>query len=169
MHNSFYFNWNLAWFLNNLLFVFVFVLMGWSLLPNSLRPFQIYCAPPNLGITRTWIRRLNFVQRPIFSGLRIFNEPEISDSGPPQVKVPPVGLLLRIFTSWKNPSTSARFEPANLGSRGEHVTPRPPRPILNNLNSITYSILSFLVHLWERSWIVFQILSVTADCLSEYV
>ena len=33
--------------------VFLFVLMGWSLLPNALRPFQIYCAPPNLGITRT--------------------------------------------------------------------------------------------------------------------
>ena len=28
------------------------VLKGWSLLPNALRPFQIYCAPPNLGIRR---------------------------------------------------------------------------------------------------------------------
>ena len=45
--------------------------------------FKIYCAPPNLGITRTWICGLNFAQRPIFSGLRFFNEPEISDSGPP--------------------------------------------------------------------------------------
>ena len=58
------------------------VLMGWSLLPNALRLFQINCAPPNLGITRTWIYRLNFAQRPIFSGLRFFKEPEISDSGP---------------------------------------------------------------------------------------
>ena len=32
--------------------VFVFVLMGWSLLPNALRPFQIYCAPPNSGFLR---------------------------------------------------------------------------------------------------------------------
>ena len=46
----------------------------------------------------------------------------------PQLKVPPGGLVLRIFTSWKNPSTSAGFEPANIGSRGEYVTPRPPRP-----------------------------------------
>ena len=61
---------------------FVFVLMGWSLLPNALRHFQIYCASPNLGITRTWIFRLNFAKRPIFSGLRFFNEPDISDSGP---------------------------------------------------------------------------------------
>ena len=43
--------------------------------------FKIYCASPNLGITRTWKCRLNFAQRPIFSGFRFFNEPEISDSG----------------------------------------------------------------------------------------
>ena len=76
------------------------VLMGRSLLPNPLRPFQIYCAPPNLGITRTRICRLNFAQRPIFLGLRFLNEPEISDSDP-QLKVPPGGLVLRIYTSWK--------------------------------------------------------------------
>ena len=28
----------------------------------------------------------------------------------------------------KNPSTSAEFEPANLGSQGEHVILRPQRP-----------------------------------------
>ena len=34
-----------------LVFMFVvFVLMGWPLLPNALRHFQIYCAPLNLGI-----------------------------------------------------------------------------------------------------------------------
>ena len=49
--------------------------------------FKIYCAPPNLGITR----RLNLAQRPIFSGLRFFNELKIADS--------PGGLVLRIFTS----------------------------------------------------------------------
>ena len=45
--------------------------------------FEICCAPPNLGITRTWKYRLNFAQRPIFSGMSVFNEPEISDLGPP--------------------------------------------------------------------------------------
>ena len=35
------------------IFYFVFVLMGGSLLPNALRPFRIYCAPTNLGITRS--------------------------------------------------------------------------------------------------------------------
>ena len=28
--------------------------------------FKICCAPPNLGITRKWICRLNFAERPIF-------------------------------------------------------------------------------------------------------
>ena len=64
-------------------FLFAFVLMGWSLLPNALRPFRVYCAPPNLGITKTWIRGLNFALRPIFSDLRFFNESEISDWGSP--------------------------------------------------------------------------------------
>ena len=44
------------------------------------------------------------------------------------INVPPGGLVLRTFTCWKNPSTSAGFELANLGSRGEHVTSIPPRP-----------------------------------------
>ena len=33
--------------------------------------FEIYCAPPNLDITRTWICRLNFAQRPIFFRLEV--------------------------------------------------------------------------------------------------
>ena len=65
------------------LLFYCIVLMGWSLLPNALRPFKIYCASPNLAITRTWICRLNFAQRPIFSGSRFFNEPEMSRLGPP--------------------------------------------------------------------------------------
>ena len=35
--------------------------------------------------------------------------------------------MFRIFYVLKNPSTSAGFEPAKLGSGGEHVTPRPLR------------------------------------------
>ena len=42
------------------------VLMGWSMLPNALRPFQIYCAPsPDLGTTRTMFGALLYMaQRP---------------------------------------------------------------------------------------------------------
>ena len=87
--------------------------------------FKNYCAPPNLGITRTSICRLNFARRPIFSGLSSLTSLK-SQTRNPQLKVLPGGLVLRIFTSWKNASSSAGFEPANHGSRGEHVTPRPP-------------------------------------------
>ena len=45
--------------------------------------FSDLLCSPNLGITRTWVCRLNFAQRPIFSALRFFKEPEISDSEPP--------------------------------------------------------------------------------------
>ena len=107
---------------SNCIILYCIVLKGCSMLPNALRPFQIYCAPPNLGI-RTWICRLNYAQRPIFSGLRLFTSLK-SQTRDPQIKVPPG----EIFTSWKNPSTSGGFEPANLGFRGEHATPRPPRP-----------------------------------------
>ena len=80
--------------------------------------FKIHCAPPNLGITRTWICRLNFAQRPIFQAWGSLKSLK-SQTRDLQLKVPPGGFVLRIFTSWKNPSTSAGFEPANLGYRGE--------------------------------------------------
>ena len=103
--------------------LYYLVLMGWSLLPQCTATFSDILWPPNVAI-RTWICRLKFAQRPIFSGLRFWN----LRLETPGIKVPPGGLLLRIFTSWKNPSTSARFEPMYLGSQGEHITPRPLRP-----------------------------------------
>ena len=99
---------------------------GLSLLPYALRPFQINCAPSNLGITRTWICRLNFAQKPIFQAWSYLTSLKFQTRDP-HLKIPPGGLVLRIFTSWKNPSTSAEFEHANLGCRNEHITPRLPR------------------------------------------
>ena len=37
--------------------------------------------------------------------------------------------MLRIFSPLKNPTASAGFEPANLGTKGQHATPRPPKPL----------------------------------------
>ena len=96
--------------------------------PMHCNLFKFYCAPPNLGITRTWIFRLNFAQRPIFQAWGSLTSLK-SQTRDPQLEVPPGGLVLRIFISWKNPSTSAGFEPANFGSRGEHVTPRPQEDV----------------------------------------
>ena len=36
------------------------------------------------------------------------------------------------FFALKNPTASAGFEPASLGTKGQHATPRPPKPILRN-------------------------------------
>ena len=96
----------------------VFVLMGWPLQPNALWPFQISYAPPNLGITRTWICWLNFSQRFIFSGLRFFNESEISDSGRPAWSPSRRTCAQDFYVLKKSINLS---QPMNLGSR-EHVT-----------------------------------------------
>ena len=52
---------------------FCIVLFWWGghFCPIYCDLFKIYCAPPNLGITRTWICRLNFAQRPIFFRLEV--------------------------------------------------------------------------------------------------
>ena len=70
---------------------------------------------------------IKFCSKAYFSGVRFFNEPEISDSGPPALS-PSRRTCAQDFYILKNPSTSAGFEPASLGSRGKHGTPRPLRP-----------------------------------------
>ena len=40
---------------------------------------------------------------------------------------PPKEGVLRIFFRPNNPTASAGFEPTNLGTKGQHATPRPPK------------------------------------------
>jgi hypothetical protein len=42
---------------------------------------------------------------------------------------PSKGRHAEDFFALKNPMASAGFEPANLGTRGQHATPRPPKPL----------------------------------------
>jgi len=42
---------------------------------------------------------------------------------------PPKEGVLSIFFRPKNPTASAGFEPANLGTKGQHATSRPPKPL----------------------------------------
>ena len=59
----------------------------------------------------------------------------------------PTALLpLRRKACWgllrpKNPTASAGFEPANLGTKGQHATPRPPKPILYIVVVITFTLV----------------------------
>ena len=70
---------------------------------------------------------IKFCSEAYFSGLRFFNEPEISDSAPSAQSLSRRTCAQDVY-DLKNPSTSAGFETANLGSRGDHGTPRPTRP-----------------------------------------
>ena len=115
----------------NLVFEFVFVLMGWSLLPNALQPFKIYCAPPNLDI-RTWICRFNFAQRPVFSGLRFFNEPEISDLGTSDFSPSWMTCAQDFYVLKKSIDLSRVWTREPWISK--HVTPRPPRPTTSQVS-----------------------------------
>jgi len=49
---------------------------------------------------------------------------------------PPKEGVQRIFFALKNPTASAEFEPANLGTKGQHATSRPARPATMYLNFI---------------------------------
>ena len=42
---------------------------------------------------------------------------------------PSEGRLAEDFFALKNPTASAGFEPANLGTKGQHATSRPPKPL----------------------------------------
>ena len=42
---------------------------------------------------------------------------------------PPKEGVLRIFFALKNPTASSGFEPANLGTKDQLATSRPPKPI----------------------------------------
>ena len=46
------------------------------------------------------------------------------------------GSVLRIFFALKNPTASAGFEPANLGTKGQHAISRPPKPLSDSESDI---------------------------------
>ena len=43
---------------------------------------------------------------------------------------PSEGRRAEDFFALKNPTASAGFEPANLGTKGQHATSRPPKPLV---------------------------------------
>ena len=54
--------------------------------------------------------------------------PKIYDMGPTALLPLRRKASLGFFFRPKNPTASAWFEPANLGTKGQHATPRPPKP-----------------------------------------
>ena len=62
--------------------------------------------------------------------LGIFYMPQIYDMGPTALLPLRRKACWGFFSPLKNPTASAGFEPANLGTKGQHATPRPPKPVL---------------------------------------
>jgi len=78
--------------------------------------------------------------------------PQIYDMGPTAL------LPLRRKACWgffrpKNPTALARFEPANLGAKGQHATPRPPKPFTHTI--CTQNQFTFIQHSSHRFHSVF--------------
>ena len=61
--------------------------------------------------------------------LGIFYMPQIYDMGPMALLPLRRKACWGFFSPLKNPTASAGFEPANLGTKGQHATPRPPKPL----------------------------------------
>jgi hypothetical protein len=55
--------------------------------------------------------------------------PQICDMGQDGFYFPSEDGVVRIFFALKNPTVSAGFEPANLYTKGQHATSRPPKPL----------------------------------------
>jgi hypothetical protein len=61
----------------------------------------------------------------------------------PQLYFPSKGRRAEDFFALKNPMASAGFELVNLGSKGQHATSRPPKPLYITL---TVAVI-FCVHI----------------------
>jgi hypothetical protein len=59
---------------------------------------------------------------------------------------PSVGRRAEDFFALKNPTASAGFEPSNLGTKGQHATSRPPKPILFVLGRVLFSLSCEIWH-----------------------
>ena len=64
---------------------------------------------------------------------------------------PPKEGVLRIFFALKNPAASVGFEPANLGTKGQHATSRPPKPLLSHVKDGTIHGISCICDIPARN------------------
>jgi hypothetical protein len=55
--------------------------------------------------------------------------PKICDMGQDGFYFPSEGRRVEDFFALKNPTASAGFEPANLGTKGQHAAFRPLKPL----------------------------------------
>ena len=63
--------------------------------------------------------------------------------------------VLKIFSPWKNPTASAWFEPVNLGTKGQHATSRPPKPLYPD-DTEFFKLLGHKANRLRSSWSVLE-------------
>ena len=67
---------------------------------------------------------------------------------------PSEGRRVEDFFALKNQMASAGFEPANLGTKGQHATPRPPKPYCiwyGSTNKMLVNHMCFVIKLFAYS------------------
>ena len=99
--------------------------------------FKIYCALPNLGtsITKTWIYRLNFAQRPIFQVWGSLTSLK-SQTRDLQLNVPLGGLLLLKKMHRPQPD----FSPQTLDPEASSLTRDYRGRLIKNLRIVELNI-----------------------------
>jgi hypothetical protein len=78
---------------------------------------------------------------------------------------PPKEGVLRIFFRPKNPTASVGCEPANLSTKGQHPTSRPPKPLNLQVTSDRNSVFLFGCFKPRRSPSTFTISKSRVSCV----
>ena len=79
-----------------------------------------------------------------------------STTGDKRLYFPSEGRSAEDFFALKNPTASAGFEPANLGTKDQHATSRPPKPLFFQVNERKKCQILFYVKkgLFQAIWLV---------------
>ena len=64
--------------------------------------------------------------------------------------LPSEGRRTEDFFALKNPTASAGFEPANLGTKGQHTTSRPPKPLRFKLFTLSLVPARVISNSWTE-------------------
>ena len=75
--------------------------------------------------------------------------------------------VLRVFLSLKNPTASAGYESANLCTKGQHATSRPPKPLAMIWETFVNCVRKFQ-ELWPKNRKCHHLLKVRSKKVTAY-
>jgi hypothetical protein len=94
---------------------------------NDIDGEKLLIRPPERSRRNMAKEMLNLPTKYLFHTRRFFNMPQSYDMGPTALLPLCRNSCYSFLSPLKIPSSSAGFEPANLGSNVNHTTTRPPR------------------------------------------